>query len=133
VVPGVPNLHLHAFQRAMAGLAERAGRAGDSFWGWASDVPFSRAAYADEVQAIAAQFMLKFLLHGYTSVAEFHYLHNAPEVLRMTTARNSPGVLSWLPKRPASASRWCRCCIAARSSAGAPASVAPAAVRDGGR
>ena len=34
VVPGMPNLHSHAFQRAMAGLAERRGGEGDSFWTW---------------------------------------------------------------------------------------------------
>ena len=32
VLPGIPDLHSHAFQRAMAGLAERGGPAGDSFW-----------------------------------------------------------------------------------------------------
>ena len=35
VIPGIPNLHSHAFQRAMAGLTERAGRTGaDDFWSW---------------------------------------------------------------------------------------------------
>ncbi|MFK9857991.1 formimidoylglutamate deiminase, partial [Klebsiella pneumoniae] len=34
VVPGMPNLHSHAFQRAMAGLTEVAGNPSDSFWTW---------------------------------------------------------------------------------------------------
>ncbi len=34
VLPGMPNLHSHAFQRAMAGLAEVAGNPNDSFWTW---------------------------------------------------------------------------------------------------
>src|SRR5579863_1175643 len=80
VVPGMPNLHAHAFQRAMAGLAERAGPAGDNFWRWREVMyRFLAALTPDDVQAIAAQLYVECLLHGYTSVAEFHYLHNAPD------------------------------------------------------
>jgi formimidoylglutamate deiminase len=79
VVPGMPNVHSHAFQRAMAGLAERAGP-GDDFWRW-RDVMYSFVARLtpDDVEAIAAQLYVECLLQGYTSVAEFHYLHNAPD------------------------------------------------------
>ena len=80
VVPGIPNLHGHAFQRAMAGLAERAGPEGDNFWRWREVMyRFLAALSPDDVQAIAAQCYAEQLLHGYTSVAEFHYLHNAPD------------------------------------------------------
>ena len=76
VVPGMPNLHCHAFQRAMAGLAER----GDNFWRWREVMyRFLAVLTPDDVQAIAAQLYVECLLHGYTSVAEFHYLHNAPD------------------------------------------------------
>ncbi len=76
-VPGVPNLHIHAFQRAMAGLAERAG--GD-FWQWRETMyRFLAVLTPEDVRAIAAQLYVECLLHGYTSVAEFHYLHNAPD------------------------------------------------------
>src|SRR5882724_9054478 len=34
VLAGMPNLHSHAFQRAMAGLTERSTGAADSFWTW---------------------------------------------------------------------------------------------------
>ena len=34
VIPGMPNLHSHAFQRAFAGLTEYRGQAEDSFWSW---------------------------------------------------------------------------------------------------
>ena len=34
VIPAMTNLHSHAFQRAMAGLAEVAGDPQDSFWTW---------------------------------------------------------------------------------------------------
>jgi formimidoylglutamate deiminase len=80
VVPGVANLHCHAFQRAMAGLAERAGPSGDDFWRWREVMyRFLTVLTPDDVQAIAAQLYVECLLHGYTSVAEFHYLHNAPD------------------------------------------------------
>jgi formimidoylglutamate deiminase len=79
VLPGMSNLHCHAFQRAMAGLAERAGPAGDDFWSW-RDVMyrFLDRLTPDEVEAIAAQLYLEMLKAGYTAVAEFHYLHNDP-------------------------------------------------------
>lgn len=79
-IPGMPNLHSHAFQRAMAGLTERAGPAGDNFWRWREVMyRFLAVLTPDDVQAIAAQLYVECLLHGYTSVAEFHYLHNAPD------------------------------------------------------
>src|SRR5262249_30755903 len=80
VVPGMPNLHCHAFQRAMAGLAERAGPAGGGFSQWRAIMyRFLAILTPDDVQAIAAQLYVECLLHGYTSIAEFHYLHNAPD------------------------------------------------------
>ncbi|HET7883177.1 MAG TPA: formimidoylglutamate deiminase [Acetobacteraceae bacterium] len=83
VVAGMPNLHSHAFQRAMAGMAERAGPDGDSFWRWRETMyRFLAVLTPDDVEAIAAQLYVECLLHGYTSVAEFHYLHNAPDGTR---------------------------------------------------
>ena len=78
-VPGMPDLHSHAFQRAMAGLGERAGPQGDSFWSW-RDVMYRFLAKLtpDDIEAIAAQLSVELLKHGYTAVAEFHYLHNDP-------------------------------------------------------
>ncbi|MEM7124002.1 MAG: formimidoylglutamate deiminase [Pseudomonadota bacterium] len=79
VLPGMPNLHSHAFQRAMAGLAESAGKAPDSFWTW-REVMYRFVTRLDPEQlgAIAAQLYLEMLKAGYTSVAEFHYLHHQP-------------------------------------------------------
>ena len=34
LLPGMPNAHSHAFQRAFAGLTERGGPAHDDFWSW---------------------------------------------------------------------------------------------------
>ena len=79
VLPGMPNLHSHAFQRAMAGLAERAG-GGDDFWGWRQVMyRFLERLGPDEVEAVAAQLYIEMLKSGYTAVAEFHYLHHAPD------------------------------------------------------
>jgi len=79
VIPGMPNLHSHAFQRAMAGLAERAGGREDSFWTWRQTMYGLVARIGpDDIEAIAAQLYAEMLCQGYTSVAEFHYLHNGP-------------------------------------------------------
>lgn len=78
-VPGMPNLHSHAFQRAMAGLAEIAGPAGDSFWTWRNVMyGFLGRIGPEDLQAIAAQLYVEMLKRGYTAVGEFHYLHHDP-------------------------------------------------------
>jgi formimidoylglutamate deiminase len=78
-VPGVPNVHSHAFQRAMAGLAERGSRSGDSFWTWRERMyAFLARLGPEDVEAIAAQVYVEMLRHGYTAVGEFHYLRNDP-------------------------------------------------------
>ncbi|HET6906385.1 MAG TPA: formimidoylglutamate deiminase [Rhodanobacteraceae bacterium] len=82
VLPGMPNLHSHAFQRAMAGLAERRGSssARDSFWTWREAMySFASAIDPDDLRAIAAQLYVEMLKAGYTHVCEFHYLHHAPD------------------------------------------------------
>lgn len=76
VVPGLPNLHSHAFQRALAGRAERGSPSGDSFWSWRERMYALLAVLEpDDVEAVAAQLYAELLRHGYTSVCEFHYLH----------------------------------------------------------
>jgi formimidoylglutamate deiminase len=80
VVPGMVNLHSHAFQRAIAGMTEIAGEGPDSFWTWRDLMyRFALAINPDQIQAIAAQLYSECLRHGYTSVCEFHYLHRAPD------------------------------------------------------
>jgi formimidoylglutamate deiminase len=79
-LPGLPNLHSHTFQRGMAGLAERRGPAHDSFWSWREVMyRFVRVLTPDDVEAIAAMAMVEMLEGGFTSLAEFHYLHHAPD------------------------------------------------------
>jgi formiminoglutamate deiminase len=79
-LPGLPNLHSHAFQRGMAGLAEVGSAGGDSFWTWRQVMyRFLDRLLPDDVEAIAAQLQVEMLEAGFTSVAEFHYLHHAPD------------------------------------------------------
>jgi formimidoylglutamate deiminase len=83
-VPGLPNLHSHAFQRAMAGLTERRGTGdggeADSFWSWREAMyRFVERLSPDELEAIAAFAYMEMLEAGFTSVAEFHYLHHQPD------------------------------------------------------
>ena len=80
LIPGMPNLHSHAFQRAIAGRTGRAGGDGDSFWTWrAAMYAFLDRVDADAFAAIAAQAYVEMLKAGYTRVAEFHYVHHDPE------------------------------------------------------
>lgn len=76
-IPALPNLHSHAFQRGMAGLAERRGPSTDSFWTWREVMyRFLERLGPDEVQAIAAQAYVEMLEAGFSRVGEFHYLHH---------------------------------------------------------
>lgn len=80
VLPGMPNLHSHAFQRAMAGLAEHQTHSDDSFWTWRETMyAFAGRIGPDELRAIAAQLYVEMLEAGYTQVCEFHYLHHRPD------------------------------------------------------
>jgi len=80
VLPGMVNLHSHAFQRALGGLTERAGNGPDSFWTWRDLMyRFASTITPEQVQAIAAQLFVECLRHGYTSLCEFHYLHRNPK------------------------------------------------------
>ena len=76
-LPGLPNLHSHAFQRGMAGLTERRGPTQDSFWTWREAMyRFVDHMGPEEVEAIAAQAFLEMLEGGFTRVGEFHYVHH---------------------------------------------------------
>ena len=78
-LPGLPNLHSHAFQRGMAGLAERRGASGDSFWTWRETMyRFVDQIGPDDLLAIAAMAYAEMLESGFTRVGEFHYLHHDP-------------------------------------------------------
>jgi formimidoylglutamate deiminase len=77
VVPGMPNLHGHAHQRAIVGRTQRAGPAGDSFWTWRAAMYRALIRMTPEAfEAIAAQCYVELLEGGYTAIGEFHYLHH---------------------------------------------------------
>lgn len=79
-LPGIANLHSHAFQRAMAGMAERQTDPLDSFWTWRETMYRFAARFDPEtLHAVAAQLYVEMLEAGYTGVCEFHYLHHAPD------------------------------------------------------
>ena len=80
VIPGLCNAHSHAFQRALAGHTEQRSPAGqDNFWTWRERM-YELAGRIDAatLTAIARQAYCEMLSSGYTSVAEFHYLHRDP-------------------------------------------------------
>ena len=80
LMPGMPNLHSHAFQRAMAGLTEYRANATDNFWSW-RDLMYRFAARIspDGLAAISEWLYIEMLKAGYTSVCEFHYVHHSPD------------------------------------------------------
>lgn len=103
LLPGMPNLHSHAFQRAMAGLAEVAGNPNDSFWTW-RELMYRLVGRLspEQVEVIARQLYIEMLKAGYTSVAEFHYVHHDPHgrpyadpaelALRISQAASDAGI-----------------------------------------
>ncbi len=80
-LPGLSNVHSHAFQRAMAGLTEERGpNEGDDFWSWrALMYRFLDRGGPEEIEAITALAFAEMLEGGFTRVGEFHYLQNDPD------------------------------------------------------
>jgi formimidoylglutamate deiminase len=79
VLPGMANVHSHAFQRAMAGLAEWDAGGKDNFWSWREAMyRFAERLDPESQLAIARFLFVEMVKAGYTSVGEFHYLHNRP-------------------------------------------------------
>jgi formimidoylglutamate deiminase len=79
LVPGISNVHSHAFQRALAGRTGRRSATRDSFWTWREAMyAFLDRVDADDFEAVATQAYVEMLRAGYTAVAEFHYVHHDP-------------------------------------------------------
>jgi formimidoylglutamate deiminase len=79
LLPGMPNLHSHAFQRAFAGLSHFAG-GGSNFWAWREAMYCTAARITPETcTAVTAWLGKELLKGGYTALAEFHYLHHQPD------------------------------------------------------
>ena len=80
LVPGMPNLHSHTFQRGFSGLTEFRGPGKDSFWTWREAMyRFALQLDPEGVEAIAALACVEMLEEGYTRLGEFHYLHHDPQ------------------------------------------------------
>jgi formimidoylglutamate deiminase len=104
VVPGMPNAHSHAFQRALAGVRETS--ANDSFWSWRETMyRIANALDAEDLYIVALRAFADMLRAGFTSVGEFHYLHHARDgaptvemALAIRTAARDVGIrLTLLP------------------------------------
>jgi formimidoylglutamate deiminase len=79
-IPAVPNVHSHAHQRLMAGLAEVAGPGADSFWTWREVMyGFALKLGPEDLQAVAAQLYVEMLKSGSSVAGEFQYLHHQPD------------------------------------------------------
>ncbi|MGY3622688.1 formimidoylglutamate deiminase [Bradyrhizobium sp. USDA 10063] len=108
-IPGIASLHSHAFQRAMAGLAETRGNTADTFWTWRETMyRFALEMTPDDVESVATLLYVEMLERGYTRVGEFHYLHHdrdgtpyanpAEMATRIAQAAESAGIgLTLLP------------------------------------
>lgn len=108
-LPGMANVHSHAFQRGMAGLAERRGDRADSFWTWREVMyRFALTMTPEDVEAVAAQAYVEMLEAGFARVGEFHYLHHdrdgrpysdvAEMAVRIAAAAGATGIgLTLLP------------------------------------
>jgi formimidoylglutamate deiminase len=77
-LPGFLNCHSHAFQYAMAGMAEKhADGTHDDFWSWREAMyQCALSLDADQIQTVATALYIDLLKRGYTHVGEFHYLHH---------------------------------------------------------
>lgn len=80
ILPSMPNLHSHAFQRAFAGKSEFATADQDSFWTWRKLMyQFLETIDVDELENIATDLYREMVKAGYNHVGEFHYIHHRPD------------------------------------------------------
>lgn len=86
VIPGIANAHSHAFQRALVGHCEERGpQTQDNFWSWRTQMyRLANLISPEDLNAIACQLYSEMMAFGYTSVAEFHYLHRSHEGLNQS-------------------------------------------------
>lgn len=115
-LPAMPNVHSHAHQRFMLGLAERAGPGADSFWTWREVMyGFALKLGPEDLQAVAAQLYVEMLKSGFSIVGEFQYLHHQPDGM----AYDEPAELSLR-------------CLAAAEEAGIAITLLPTLYNHGG-
>ena len=117
-LPGMPNVHSHAFQRGMAGLTEYRGPSADNFWSWRELMyRFCARMTPEDLEAVSAMAFAEMLESGFTRVGEFHYVHHDPAgkpyadpaemAQRVATAAAETGIgLTLLPVFYAHARLW---------------------------
>ncbi|MFD4323896.1 amidohydrolase family protein [Nocardioides sp. NPDC058538] len=77
VLAGSGNAHSHAFHRALRG---RTHDQGGDFWRWREQMYAVADRLApDSYERLAAAVFAEMLVTGWTSVAEFHYVHHRPD------------------------------------------------------
>ena len=101
VLPGMANLHSHAFQRAMAGLTEVRGAPDDDFWSWRELMyRFMQQLTPGQAHAVAKSRYIEMLKHGYTAVGEFHYVHDGSDEMllhHLAAAKESGIAITLVP------------------------------------
>ncbi len=76
-LPGLANAHSHAFHRALRGRTQRER---GTFWTWREQMyAVAERLEPDTYFALARAAFREMVSVGYTSVAEFHYVHHRPD------------------------------------------------------
>ncbi|HEX4594861.1 MAG TPA: formimidoylglutamate deiminase [Bryobacteraceae bacterium] len=80
ILPGLVNVHSHAFQRVIRGRTEhRTAARRDTFWTWRESMYHAANQLTPEDMYHAARMaFLEMVLSGITTVGEFHYVHHGP-------------------------------------------------------
>ncbi len=78
LLPGFVNAHSHSFQRLLRGRGQwKPHGEGADFWSWREAMyAIANTLSPDEVYDVARLCFIEMLRAGWTSVGEFHYLHN---------------------------------------------------------
>lgn len=79
-IPGMINVHSHAFQRRLLGRTQRFQKPNDDFWSWRTVMyaDVDRLTPSEQFQVCESLFQ-ELVNHGYTTVCEFHYAHGAQD------------------------------------------------------
>jgi formimidoylglutamate deiminase len=79
VIPAMPNVHSHAFQRDLRGIGERSEPMAD-FWSWREGM-YALAERLDPagMYEVAGRVYREMAAAGYGAVGEFHYVHHQPD------------------------------------------------------
>jgi len=80
LIPGMINVHSHAFQRGLVGKTQRFSRPEDDFWSWRTHMYSAVGKLSPDKQRTDSKNLFdEFIRNGYTTVCEFHYTHGAVE------------------------------------------------------